>query len=80
MVGGKNLFTDIGALDVQLHFAIVTSLLGSLLQVIEGIDAVLRFVGTCLRLAAHPVQFGTQQVAGSFYLDVLGLYALGALL
>ena len=80
MVGGKDLFTDIGALDVQLHFAIVTSLLCTLLQVIEGIDAVLCLMGSGLWLAAHPVQFGTQQVACSLHLDVLRFNTLGTFL
>ena len=80
VVGRKDFLADVGTLDIELHLPVITPLLGALLQVVEGIDAVLRLVGTCLGLAAHPVEFGAQQVAGPFHLGVLGLDALGALL
>ena len=80
VMGRENLFTDVGTLDIQLHLAVVTALLGPLLQVIEGIDAVLCFVGACLGLPAHPVKFGAQQVASPLHLDILCLDALGAFL
>ena len=53
--------------------------MGALTQVVERIDAVLRLVGTCLRLAPHPLQFGSQQVAGFVDSRILGVDALGTL-
>ena len=79
MVGREDFLADVGALHVQFHLPVVAALLGAFLQVIEGVDAVLCLVGACLRLAAHPVQLGAQQVAGPFHLGILGLDALGAL-
>ena len=48
-------------LDFQVLF--LDALGGPFLQVIEGVDAVFGFGASCAGHAAHPVQFGAQQVA-----------------
>ena len=55
-------------------------LLGLLLQVVEGILAIARFVPTCLRHAAHPLQLGAVQVVGPCHLAAKVVLALLTLL
>ena len=80
VVGCENLLADVSTLDVQFNLTVVAPLLGSFLQVIESVDAVLCLVGTGLGLASHPVQLGAQQVAGPFHLGILCLNAFGSFL
>ena len=80
VVCGKNLLAYVGRFHIQFHFAIVVAALRTLLQVVESIDAVLCLVHARLRLAAHPLELGAQQVAGALHSSVLCLDALGAFL
>ena len=80
MVSSENLVANVGGVDIEAHITQVVHDAGTLLQVIEGIDAILCLVGTCLRLAAHPVELGAQQVAGTLDGGILRLDALGTLL
>ena len=67
MIGFEYLASDIRGLYFQFYVVIVETLLGNLLQFIEGIFTVSGFVSACLRHPAHPVEFRTIEVVGTFY-------------
>ena len=66
---------DIRGLYFQFYVVIVETLLGNLLQFIEGIFTVSGFVSACLRHPAHPVEFRTIEVIGTFYFHAFSLDA-----
>ena len=80
MVGGEDFLAYVGTVHVQAHVALVAIAACTLLQVVEGVDAVLRLVLARLWLTPHPLELGAQQVARLLHLGVLRLDALGALL
>ena len=57
-------------MHLQTHGSLFHTLFGHLLQLVEGILPVFRFVSPGLRHAPHPLQFGAVEVVGAGYLLV----------
>ena len=66
----KDLRANVRGLHIQVHLASLSLLLGSLLQFIIGINAILRFRTPGLRLTTHPIQLLAQQVVRPLHIGV----------
>ena len=67
MVGFEYLAADIGCLYFQFYVIVVETLFCHFFQFIESVFTVAGFVTACLRHPAHPVEFRTVKVVGTFY-------------
>ena len=67
MVGFEYLASDIRCFHFQLYIISIKTLLRNLFQFVESIFPVTSLMSACLRHPAHPVEFRTVKVVGTFY-------------
>ena len=79
-MGSKYFLAYIGRTHIKSHIALVAISMSTLLEVVEGIDAILRLVLSRLWLATHPLKLGAKQVTRLLHLHILCLDALSTLL